>query len=213
MTVASVVYLVDDDAAVRDAVGAFLRQAGYNVRAYGSGKSFLAAFSPLDVGCVVLDLSMPEMDGFEVQKELAKQPGKIPIIFMTAYGTVRDSVSAIKAGAFDFLEKPCSRENLLDCIQEAVREAEAARLSERVEAEGQARFDSLSPRERQILGLIAQGMSSKQIARQLAISPRTVDAHRARLMIKMQASSMAELGVLAARYQGIPEPSAFVCAE
>jgi RNA polymerase sigma factor (sigma-70 family) len=202
-----VVYVVDDDEAVRDAVGTFLRQAGFHVKAYDSGKAFLSAFSPQDLGCVVLDLSMPEMDGFEVQKQLVQSAARIPVIFMTAFGTVRDSVSAIKAGAFDFLEKPCSRENLLACIQEAIREAESARLGEQIEAEGQARFDSLSPRERQILGLIAQGLSSKQIARRLEISPRTVDAHRARLMIKMQASSMAELGVMAARHQGIAEPA------
>jgi FixJ family two-component response regulator len=195
------VYLVDDDAAVRDALGTFLRHAGYSVRAYESGEAFLAEFSADCSGCVLLDLSMPGLDGLDVQQRMLQTASRIPIIFLTAYGTVRDTVSAIKAGAFDFLEKPCAEDNLLESIREAILHSHAERAAECIASEAKSNYQSLSPREKEIMALIAHGKSSKQIGRLLDISPRTVDAHRARLMMKMKASSLAELGAMSARFE------------
>lgn len=193
-------HLVDDDAAVRDALGTFLRHAGFNVKTYSSGEAFLTEFSLDMTGCILLDLSMPVLDGLDVQQRLQLLHSRIPIIFLTAYGTVRDTVTAIKAGAFDFLEKPCSEEILLESIHEALNHWETTQTAEHATAEAHSNFQSLSPREREIMGLIAKGKSSKQIGRLLVISPRTVDAHRARLMMKMHASSIAELGAMFARF-------------
>jgi len=195
-----VVHIVDDDDAIRDALGMFLRQSGFNVRTYSSGEAFLAEYSPAITGCVLLDLSMPSLDGLDVQQALLKRHARIPIIFLTAYGTVRDTVSAIKAGAFDFLEKPCSEQILLETLHEAINSWDCVCQAEQASAEAQSHYRSLSPREKEIMGLIATGKSSKQIGRLLTISPRTVDAHRARLMMKMQASSIAELGAMYARF-------------
>jgi len=207
MAIAPVVYLVDDDEAVRDAVGTFLRQAGFNVQTYESGPAFLQDVSRHDAGCILLDLSMPEMSGLEVQQELIRTQQEVPIIFLTGFGTVRDSVSALKNGAFDFLEKPCSRESLVECVRLALAQADSLRATDPGSGytDSERHFASLTRRERQIMALIAKGMSSKQIGRLLDISPRTVDAHRGRLMMKMQVSSLAELGAVSARLMDFPE--------
>ncbi len=193
-----VVYLVDDDEAVRDALTITLGQANFQVKTFASGPAFLQEYAPEEPGCLLLDLCMPDMDGLAVQRELAKRDIHIPIIFMTAYGTIRESVSAIKAGAFDFVEKPFPRDLLIERIRQAIHQTAHEHESYQRQCDRMARYHQLSPREREIMALIATGKSSKQIAQMLGISPRTVDAHRARLMIKMHAGSLAELGAMAA---------------
>jgi len=190
------VFLLDDDEAVRDALSVSLRHAGFRVEPYSSGPSFLNAFDGDRPGCLLLDLCMPEMDGLSVQQELIARDVRLPVVFMTAHGTIRDSVSALKAGAVDFLEKPFSRTELLECVGEALARDARMRGCLTATSTVKAHYDRLSPREREIMALIASGKSSKQIGATLGISPRTVDAHRARLMVKMQASSLAELGAM-----------------
>ncbi|MBS1213915.1 MAG: Two-component response regulator, LuxR/FixJ family, partial [Proteobacteria bacterium] len=193
------VFVVDDDEAVRDALCMSLTEAGLPVECFDSGEKFMAACKPDRPGCLLLDLSMPGMDGLAVQAELRRRRIDTPIVFMTAYGTIRDSVSAIKAGAFDFLEKPVSRTLLLDRIRNALTLDTQLRQTQEHLNQVKLRYERLSPREREIMTLIAEGVSSKRIAQRLSISPRTVDAHRARLMVKMQASSVAELGAMSAQ--------------
>ncbi len=202
MTHEPTVFLVDDDEAVRDALSLSLKEAGFQVECFEGGEKFLAAYTDERPGCLLLDLCMPGMDGLTVQSELVQRKIEIPIVLMTAYGTIRDSVSAIKAGAFDFLEKPVSRPLLLDRIRNALTLDTQLRQIRQHLSQVQARYERLSPREREIMGLIAEGVSSKKIAQMLGISPRTVDAHRARLMVKMQASSVAELGAMSAQCTG-----------
>jgi FixJ family two-component response regulator len=199
----AIVYLVDDEEAIREAISLLLRQSGFEVEAYESGSAFLEKFQGGSTGCLLLDLCLPDMDGLEVQRELLIRKVHLPIIFMTAHGTIRDSVSAIKAGAFDFLEKPCSAEELVECLREALIQSAFNRSLDESQLELTQHYERLSPREREVMALISQGQSSKQIARVLSISPRTVDAHRARLLVKMQASSLAELGAMYALCQNM----------
>ena len=197
------VFLVDDDAGVRSALTFSLQEAGWDVEPYTSGQEFLNAYVPSRPGCLLMDLCMPELDGLAVQQELIKREIQLPIIFMTGYGTVRESVAAIRAGALDFLEKPFPRAVLLERIGEAIGldkqrrgNCSAQTQAQAHQAEAKSHYESLSPRETEVMALISAGNSSKQIAKLLGISPRTVDAHRARLMVKMQVSSLAELGAL-----------------
>ena len=197
------VFLADDDEAVRDALSISLQEAGFAVETFASGKEFLRAYQSSRPGCLLMDLCMPDLSGLAVQEELINRDIQIPVIFMTGYGTIRDSVAAIKAGALDFLEKPFSRTLLLDRVGEAIeldrhrRGASCAQTAAKAhQADAKSHYERLSPRESEVMSLISAGNSSKQIARLLGISPRTVDAHRARLMVKMQVSSLAELGAL-----------------
>lgn len=198
------VFVVDDDDAVRDALSISLYNAGLQVECFNTGEGFLNAYSPERPGCLLLDLRMPGMDGLALQQELCNRRFSIPIVFMTAYGSIRDSVSAVKAGAVDFLEKPVSSSVLLDRIRNALEMDAQIREAQRGMSDVKTRYDRLSPREREIMAFIAEGKSSKQIAQLLGISPRTVDAHRARLMVKMQASSLAELGSMSAQCANMP---------
>ncbi len=191
------VILVDDDEAVRDALGRSLRLAGLVVDAYASGHEFLAAYRPDRPGCLLMDLRMPGLDGLEVQKALAERHISIPVIFMSGSGSIRDSVEAIKGGAVDFLEKPFSRTLLLERIHEALARDSELRKRRQQDEGIRARCASLTPREKEILGLIAAGNTAKETAKALGISPRTVEHHRAQLLYKLQASSLTELGVLA----------------
>ena len=192
------VFLVDDDEAVRDALGRSLRLAGLVVDAYASGHEFLAAYRPNRPGCLLMDLRMPGFDGLEVQKALAERHVSIPVIFMSGSGSIRDSVEAIKGGAVDFLEKPFSRSLLLERVNEALARDSELRKRRQQDEGIRARCASLTPREKEILGLIAAGNTAKETAKALGISPRTVEHHRAQLLYKLQASSLTELGVLAA---------------
>lgn len=187
------VYLVDDDAAVRDAVGGFLENAGYSVRGFASAGEFLAAAQALGSGVLLLDQRMPGMTGMELQAQLRKLGIFMPVIFITGHGDIQMSVAAIKAGAIDFLEKPFDNSELLKSIREAFRSAAGKRREWERQGEVERRFASLTSREREIMKLVVNGESSRAIATRLGLSSRTVEVHRARVMAKMAAHSLPDL--------------------
>jgi RNA polymerase sigma factor (sigma-70 family) len=192
------VFLVDDDEALRESLGLLLAQAGLRVRAFNSARAFLEAFAAEDSGCLVLDLRMPEMTGLDLQTALLQKGSSLPVIFLSGYGDVPTTVRAIKGGAIDFLEKPVANEILIAHVGNALLE-DRRRRAEQAEARMvHASFDQLSPREREILVLATKGLTSKEIARYLGISFRTVENHRAHVIEKMQAKNIAELCRMAA---------------
>lgn len=191
------VFIVDDDDGVREAMDWSLRQEGFSVQSFSSAETFLAAAHPECKGCLILDLRMQGMNGLDLQEFLKAHGCEIPIIFVTGHGDIPSSVKAIKAGAVDFVEKPLSRERLIEQIGAALREDERRRAERSARSAIRGRHQRLTGREREIMGLVVTGLSSKEIARKLAISPRTVENHRARIMAAMQADSIAELCNLA----------------
>ena len=199
MTTKGHVYVIDDDAAMRDSLNFLLDSSGFTVRLFDSAQSFLDALPGLGFGCVVSDVRMPGIDGIELLKRLKAQNSAFPILIMTGHGDVPLAVEAMKLGAVDFLEKPFEDERLTAMIEMALRQAEPAAKNEAISQDIAARVASLSPRERQVMeGLIA-GLSNKLIAREYDISPRTIEVYRANVMTKMQANSLSELVRLAMR--------------
>jgi FixJ family two-component response regulator len=188
-----VIRVVDDDDAFRTAVTRLLHAAGYDVRAYASSGDFLLAEENPVPGCVLLDLRMPGPDGLDLQAALARRGAPLPIVFLTAHGDVAASVRAMKGGAEDFLTKPVKREALLSAIRDAIRRDENRRESREQLQDIRRRYEALSPRERSVLDHVVAGRLNKQIASAIGASERTVKAHRARVMSKMGASSVAEL--------------------
>lgn len=189
----AIVYIVDDDDMVRDSLSLLLESAGYQVRAFDSGESFLSAGLENAHGCVLLDVAMPGMNGLEVQEELGRRGVALPVLFLTAHGDVPTAVRAVKAGAVDFLQKPFEGKVLLARVAEVqARDDERTRVAAEI-AVVMARYDSLTPRERDVMALAATGQHNKDIARELGISYRTVEIHRGRLMHKMGAASLVEL--------------------
>jgi RNA polymerase sigma factor (sigma-70 family) len=193
-----VVFVVDDDPSVRRSLTRLIRSAGFAVEVFASAPEFLEHPRPDLPGCLVLDINMPRVSGLELQERLTAAQLHLPIIFLTGYGTVSASVRAMKKGAVDFLEKPVDDNTLLDVIQQAVERNRRARLEQAEVRKIERRVESLSPRERQVLGLLITGMLNKQIAAELGIAEKTIKVHRARVMEKMQAGSIAELVRLAA---------------
>jgi len=188
-----VVMVVDDDSGVRNAMRALLKSVGLESQLFASAQDFLAAWQPSQPGCLVLDIRMPGMSGLELQEQLNLRGAVTPVIFMTGHGDVPMAVEAMQQGAFDFLQKPFRDQDLLDRIQKAL-----ARDTERRETLGEhnrirAHLDSLTAREREVLDLMTQGKQNKAIAQDLGVSPRTIEIHRARVMEKMNAQSIAEL--------------------
>jgi two-component system, LuxR family, response regulator FixJ len=187
------VFVVDDDAAVRQGLRFMLRAAGYSVEALPSARSFLEDYDPRRGGCLLLDVQMPQMTGFELQQRLNVHGWRIPVIFITGHGTVPLAIAAMKAGAFDFIEKPLREDVLLESIERALHWNDRA-YEERLErATLQARAALLTPREREIFDLVAAGEPNKVIARRLGISFRTVELHRAHVFEKLQARSLSDL--------------------
>src|SRR5215831_10526937 len=187
------VFVVDDDTAVRQALRFMLRAAGYGVEAFASARSFLEDYDPRRGGCLLLDVRMPQMTGFELQQQLNVRGWRIPVIFITGHGTVPMALAAMKAGAFDFVEKPLREEVLLESIERALHWNDRA-YEERLErATLQARSALLTPREREVFELVAAGKPNKAIARHLGISVRTVELHRAHIIEKLQARSLSDL--------------------
>ncbi|NEV60756.1 response regulator transcription factor [Thiorhodococcus minor] len=187
------VFLVDDDQGMRDSLTLILELAGYRVRSYASPMEFLDDYSSADRGCLLLDQRMPEMSGLDLQGVLLERGCLLPIIFLSAFGDVPTTVRAIQGGAIDFLEKPATTEVLLQRIQTALAEDQRRREEAATEQSILERFRQLTPREHEVLTLTTQGLTNKDIARELGISPRTVENHRARMMEKMGASNLAEL--------------------
>lgn len=187
------VFVVDDDAAVRQGLRFMLRAAGYSVEAFASARALLEHYDPRRAGCLLLDIQMPEMSGLELQQRLNIHGWRIPVIFITGHGTISLAIAAMKAGAFDFIEKPLREEALLESIERALHWNDRA-YEERLErATLQARAALLTPRERQVFELVAAGEPNKVIASRLGISFRTVELHRAHIIEKLQARTLSDL--------------------
>lgn len=199
MTTKGHVYVIDDDAAMRDSLNFLLDSSGFGVTLFDDARAFLDVLPDLAFGCIVSDVRMPGVDGIELLKRMKAQQSPFPILIMTGHGDVPLAVEAMKLGAVDFLEKPFEDDRLITMIETAIRQAEPAARNEAVSQDVAARVASLSPRERQVMeGLIA-GLSNKLIAREYDISPRTIEVYRANVMTKMQAGSLSELVRLAMR--------------
>lgn len=187
------VFIVDDDDAVRSSLRLLLKSVGLAAVAYGSARDFLAAWHPDQPGCLVLDVRMPSMSGLELQEELNRRGAIIPVIFITGHGDIPMAVEAMQHGAFDFLQKPFRDQDLIDRIQRAI-ERDARNRAQLLEKEKiRERYESLTPREREVLALVTAGKANKVMAGDLGVSQRTVEIHRARVMEKMEASSLAQL--------------------
>jgi two-component system response regulator FixJ len=188
-----VVFVVDDDPAMRDSLKLLLESSGYSTQTYESAVAFLASDAHGRPGCVVADVRMPEMDGLELQEELRAKRSALPVILMTGHADVPIAVRAMKAGAIDFLEKPFEDTALLDSVRRALERARATGAADANTKIVQERLATLTERERQVLDLLVAGKPNKIVAYELSISPRTVEIHRARVMDKMEAKSLAQL--------------------
>ncbi len=187
------VFVVDDDPDVRRFLRGLISSVDLRVVLFDSAQSFLENHEPGTPGCLLLDIRMPGMSGLELQKELAVQKIDIPIIFLTGHGDVQIAVNAMKAGAYDFVEKPFNNELLLDVLQKAVAQGLTAEITRSATAKIDQRASLLTKRERQVMDMVVAGETNKEIARHLGISERTVENHRGKVMSKMQAQSLAQL--------------------
>jgi FixJ family two-component response regulator len=202
-----VIHVVDDDDSLRKAVARLLKAAGYEAREYPSAGEFLLARPANTPGCIVLDVHMPGPSGLDLQAAFGERADALPIIFLTGHGDIPMSVHAMKAGAVDFLTKPVRKDALLNAVRIALaRDAEDRQARDRVSAL-RSRYDTLTPRERAVLGLVVEGKLNKQVATELDIAERTVKAHRAQVMEKMQVDSLPELVRIAELLQATTRPS------
>ena len=201
-----IVFVVDDDVSVRESLELMIRHAGWQPQTFASAQEFLAHPRPLAPSCLVLDVSLPDLNGLDLQKRVASDRTAMPIIFITGYGDVPMSVQAMKAGAVEFLTKPFSDDVLLDAIQHALERSESA-LGEELELRAlRDGYASLSRREREVMALVVSGLLNKQVGAELGISEITVKAHRGNVMRKMKADSLADLVKIAARLHVAPAP-------
>jgi FixJ family two-component response regulator len=204
---AGTVFIVDDDAAVRDSLSLLLGLRGFKTRSFGRGEDFLAAIDPAACGCVLLDLRMPSVDGIEVQAALAARGITLPIIILTAHGDVASARTTLKGGAFEFLEKPVDDALLSATIEAALgRDASVRVHSERADAL-RRRVARLTPRERQVLAAVIAGRHNREIAADLRISPRTVEVYKSRLMDKLHVDRLPELIRLALEFRLMDDPT------
>jgi two-component system response regulator FixJ len=186
------IHLVDDDEAIRKAASFTLKTAGYAVISYASGVEFLKSAKTAEIGCVLLDVRMPEMDGLDVQAAMSERGINMPVIVLTGHGDVSVAVQAMKGGAVDFLEKPFERVALLDAIKRAFARIDDADVRALEASEALVRISALTPREREVLEGMANGLPNKTIAYDLDCSSRTVEVHRASLMTKLEVRSLSE---------------------
>ncbi|WP_413472730.1 response regulator transcription factor [Shewanella baltica] len=182
-------YLVDDDDAILDSLGFMLGQFGYQVQTFNSGRDFLAQCALSQAGCVILDSRMPEITGQEVQQKLIETHSPLGVIFLTGHGDLPMALSAFRKGACDFFQKPVSGKALVQAIEKAQRESQAAFEQQSL----QHKFDQLTEREQQVLAHVIQGMTNKQISEAMFLSLRTIEVHRAKIMKKLEVNNMAEL--------------------
>lgn len=187
------VFVVDDDEAMRNSLRWLIESVGLPVECHDSAESFLESHYPGRSGCLLLDVRMPGMSGLELQEYLKRNEINIPVIVITGHGDVPMSVRAMKEGAIDFIEKPFNDELLLDAIRNALALDKQQREKQALRAELAARMALLTPREYEVMEMVTAGRSNKEIARELGVSAKTVEAHRAKVMDKMQAGSLAEL--------------------
>ncbi len=191
------VFLIDDDASVRDSLGLLLSLKGMRTQLFASAVAFLDTYQVEWRGCVLTDLCMPEMSGLDLQKALINRMIDLPVVVLTAHGDVQTTRAAMKSGAFDFLEKPVDHDVLLDVLNNAIREDGLRHAAQRVEEVARSRLDRLTPREREVLESLVEGLSQRDIAARLGISPRTVEVYKARMMEKLQCRGIAEVVRLA----------------
>jgi len=188
-----VVFVVDDDRAMRESLTWLLDSVGLRVRSYANARDFLAEYDPAQPGCLVLDVRMPGMSGLDLQAELARRGVELPTIVITGHAEVSMAVRAVKAGAIDFIEKPFSDQLLLDRVRQALEIDLEAREVRRRREDARRRLATLTAREREVLDLVVAGKANKEIASALGLSTKTVEVHRAHVMSKMCVDSLAEL--------------------
>ena len=189
----AIVFVIDDDESVREALKSLIRSVGLRVETFASAREFLDSSRPDLPGCLILDVRMPGLSGLDLQRDLAEANIHIPIIFITGHGDIPMSVRAMKAGAVEFLTKPFRYQDLLDAIQQALERDRLLRSQQADNAELRTRYQSLTPRETEVFGLVVKGLLNKQIALQLGTSEITVKLHRRQVMEKMHAGSLADL--------------------
>jgi FixJ family two-component response regulator len=199
-----VVFVIDDDRMIRDGLQSLIKSVGLRVETFGSAQDFLAAKRPDSPACLVLDVRMPGLSGLDLQLKLSEAGIQIPIIFITGHGDIPMSVRAMKEGAYEFLTKPVRGQDLLDAIQKAIASDRALRKERQELNEIRAGFETLTPREREVLDLVVAGLLNKQIADQLGMSELTVKTHRAHVMEKTHADSLAHLVRMAEKIKNSP---------
>jgi FixJ family two-component response regulator len=190
---APTVYIVDDDNGVRSSIRVLMKSVGLPATPFASAKEFLATYHPNQPGCLVLDIRMPGMSGLELQEALNERGAVLPVIFITGHGDIPMAVEAMRHGAFDFLQKPFRDQDLIDRIQQALVLDAETRQSLREHGRTRVRIASLTPREREVLDLLTTGKANKMMAQDLGLSQRTIEIHRAHVMEKMGAKSVAQL--------------------
>jgi FixJ family two-component response regulator len=195
----AIVFVIDDDALIRDGIRSLLQSIGLRAMTYGSAQEFLTAKRPDAPACLVLDVRMPGLSGLDLQRQLGEVGIHVPIIFITGHGDIPMTVRAMRDGAAEFLTKPIRGQDLLDAVQKALSSDRLRRVDHAEFAEMQMRFDRLTPRERQVLELVVAGLLNKQVADELGMSELTVKTHRAHVMEKTGADSLAHLVRMAER--------------